>query len=436
MSDSFVDYIIDLNSPIQGYVTSLSYFTELSYQGTDELNALIEMQSQNRPLRNTNQTWSPNVATTRITEIPASQYVPTFGEKGDSVRNQWYSKIGSYDRANRLRVESAVTAAYVHLLDLPAPTFVWGDSPDHVVAQRAQFGQHESLTDKFTKFFDGISDLCTKQFHSVLAQHLSELCGKDPIKATNSTATRQEQAKEVFERVFENSQPISTVMNPVFLWVKVLLKVFVADNPEKFSDLQLTPERQVQVLNLIEALHEVYAIHLDTDVCCLYERPAAVHREDTPRGLQLHNENGPAISFADGNGQYMLDGIVVPKHVVTAPETITIDEIEKNDNSEVRRLMIERRGVGWYLSETRAEVIHMDTVKVFDQTATIDPDDRALAMPRALLKDKAGRMYLCGTDGSTNRVYYMMCPGNVKTCAEAHNQLSGGLDERKCVAQS
>lgn len=379
-----------------------------------------------------NQEFTMAAKAARITEIPPNQYAPLFGKGG--MRDTWYKDITSTDRADRSKVEAAFAVAYTNLFNLPVPQFWWLDSPGD---DKVDLNQTGGLVE-VTKMFDGILDLCLKPFHGVLASHYGEIISKDE---TSRNGKRMEEATEVFNRVFTGNDdqatpPVSALASPVFIKVKGMIQVFVEEHPEQFPDLKLTPERRQELLQFIDAIKSVYAFYPSKSVCTFFERPAKVTREETPRGMQLHREDGPAIEFADGKGRYVLDGIVVPEHVVMRPDTITLREIETNDNIEVRRLMIGQRGVGWYLGETKATILHVDSVKVFDPKSTVDPDDRELSMPRALIKDKDGRIYLCGTDGSTDRVYYMMCPGNVSTCAEAHTALSGGLDESKCVAQS
>ena len=87
--------------------------------------------------------------------------------------------------------------------------------------------------------------------------------------------------------------------------------------------------------------------------------------------------------------------------------------------------MAERMGYAKYLHESGAQLIDFDMVD-------ITPNGKQ--MPRALLKDKFGDYYLEGTDGSTERSYFMRVP-KTDTCRQAHQSLCG-LDESLCVAQS
>jgi len=153
-------------------------------------------------------------------------------------------------------------------------------------------------------------------------------------------------------------------------------------------------------------------------------RPAELHRDDLGR---LHNEDGPSISWGDGWALYHWHGQKVPEAVIRTPELITIKAITEESDAEVRRVMVERFGVGRYLHETGAKLIDFDQVEVIRESGKY--------MPRCLLHDKDGNAFLEGTDGSTPRTYFMSVDPTAKTCREAHESICG-LDESMCLAQS
>ena len=99
------------------------------------------------------------------------------------------------------------------------------------------------------------------------------------------------------------------------------------------------------------------------------------------------------------------------------PKEITVKAIKAEGNAEVRRIMRELYGEGLYLSETGAKQIDID-----HETC------RKGAAPRMLIKDDEEQLWLVGTDGSTNKVLYMPVEGDIKTCREAHESLSGFPD--------
>ena len=156
----------------------------------------------------------------------------------------------------------------------------------------------------------------------------------------------------------------------------------------------------------------------------IIDRPTILAFDDNH---ELHGENHPSIEFKDGTRVYSWHGVKVSEQIIMAPETITLQQIEKEENAEIKRIMIERFGVGRYLAELKAECVDMDTVPVIQGQSDITM--------RALLIDSEGRKFLCGTDGSTKRVYYMQVPKECKTCVEAGTALAG-FDESKIVAVS
>jgi len=106
--------------------------------------------------------------------------------------------------------------------------------------------------------------------------------------------------------------------------------------------------------------------HKDFVMVC--ERPTVIHRElanpAVTRGWgshRLHCANGPAIAWSDGWGVYSIHGVQIPfakRHIVEAPERITVAEIEAETNSEIRRVMIDRYGAARYVSDSGATVVH------------------------------------------------------------------------------
>ena len=145
-------------------------------------------------------------------------------------------------------------------------------------------------------------------------------------------------------------------------------------------------------------------------------RPDQIHLVDG----QLHNDTGPAIHYRDGFEVYGIEGVRVPKKAVTAPKSLTIDEIQKEKNAEIRRIMINRYGPSDYLIESGAKLVDSSVVH---------------GLLRALLKDKNGGKWLVGTDGSTDRVYHMTIPSDVETCHQAHNAICG-FDENRIIMEA
>jgi hypothetical protein len=110
--------------------------------------------------------------------------------------------------------------------------------------------------------------------------------------------------------------------------------------------------------------------------------------------------------------------------VVDSPHLLTLDQIKGERNAEIRRVMRERFGEGRYLEAVGAKIVDAD----FEGA-------RKGAAPRVLMEDNERRRFLCATDGSTSRVYYMEVPPESKTCREAHEAICG-FDESTILMKS
>lgn len=166
---------------------------------------------------------------------------------------------------------------------------------------------------------------------------------------------------------------------------------------------------------LVCARRSSYRI-MHADFCIVSDRPETLTVDDDN---QPHSEDGPFCQWRDGSRLFSIHGVRVPAWIIERPSEITAAAIREEDNAEVRRIMIERMGVGKYLTEIDAKVLDYD----------------CHGTPRALMIDNEGRKWLCGTDGSTKRVYYMQAPNDAKTCREAHEGLSG-MPEEGVIVQS
>ena len=77
------------------------------------------------------------------------------------------------------------------------------------------------------------------------------------------------------------------------------------------------------------------------DFCIISDRPRILMVDDQGRP---HREDGPYIQWSDGMGIFAWHGTRVPEWIIISPESITVDDIFKEENAEVRRVMMERFG--------------------------------------------------------------------------------------------
>ena len=87
-----------------------------------------------------------------------------------------------------------------------------------------------------------------------------------------------------------------------------------------------------------------------------------------------------------------------------------------------KRIMIEKFGVSEYLTQTSARILDKDKLNL-EGSAT-----------RLLIEDDQNIRWLCCTDGSTGRMYFLPASENSNTCSEAHQEMAG-FDETRIIAE-
>lgn len=116
----------------------------------------------------------------------------------------------------------------------------------------------------------------------------------------------------------------------------------------------------------------------------------------------------PAVVYADGRKEYFIKDVRVPDFVVTHPEKITLDDINKEVNTEVRRIMMEKYGYQKYLKNSHAKMISQDDYGRLWQVPV--PADEALVMVEVINSTAE-------PDG-TFKTYWLRVPPSTRTCQE------------------
>lgn len=84
------------------------------------------------------------------------------------------------------------------------------------------------------------------------------------------------------------------------------------------------------------------------------DRPRVLELDE---GGRLHSAKGPALEYRDGHALHAWHGVRVPARVITRPRSLTVLDIEREGNAEIRRVMIERYGLTRYVADCGAEVV-------------------------------------------------------------------------------
>jgi len=169
------------------------------------------------------------------------------------------------------------------------------------------------------------------------------------------------------------------------------------------------------------------------------DRPT--HMEFSPNGRRLSNRTGPAIGYRDGYKMYFIDGEAVPARVVTDPQSITVEEVNKARNAEIRRIMTEQMGYDKYLDQAGATIVDQDTMSVVNSKALLPnvvvKELKLGRIARVLMVDKHGMKFVMAADGTDdNQIYTMFVPPECKTVTEAMTRISGLTDENHYAMQS
>lgn len=94
------------------------------------------------------------------------------------------------------------------------------------------------------------------------------------------------------------------------------------------------------------------------EFCLVSDRPEVLTVDDRRRP---HNATGPSHRWRDGWSLWHWHGVRIPehqRHVIETPHLITVQEIETEENAEVRRVMIERYGPARYVVDSGARIVH------------------------------------------------------------------------------
>lgn len=127
------------------------------------------------------------------------------------------------------------------------------------------------------------------------------------------------------------------------------------------------------------------------------------------KDLRLQSIDGkPSVQYEDGRVEYHIKDVRVPDFVVTNPEKIKLDDINREPNTEVRRIMMERYGYEKYLKNSKAKMISQDP---FGKLWQVDvPADEPLVMVEVLNSTPE-------PDGSI-KTYFLRVPPHTRTPQE------------------
>jgi hypothetical protein len=197
------------------------------------------------------------------------------------------------------------------------------------------------------------------------------------------------------------------------------------------AGLQFEAHAQTWRNDLLHTASCVMTFH--TQALVLLGRPVLHRNKDG----ELHNDEGPAVLYADGAKQYYLDGHALGAlgdKIVEKPETLTLADINGERNEEVKRLAIEAYGWSRYLDEVGAEVIDRrrndvdNTVEALVRIAEKIPSARWDGFNRRMISENTTiyKHKLVLACRSTARQYFLSVPDFINTCEAGQQWLHAG----------
>lgn len=156
----------------------------------------------------------------------------------------------------------------------------------------------------------------------------------------------------------------------------------------------------------------VWATILFENLAICVSRPNTVK---TDAQGNLHCEDGPAILFDDGYGEYAWHGTWVTEQIILKPQTLKKAEILKEKNSEVSRAIAERLGWEEYLKRVESVLVH----KWFDETTKSHYELYDFKERKGSLQPRLLKMESPALNDGTRPYYIEPVPPQAKTCQAA-----------------
>jgi hypothetical protein len=270
--------------------------------------------------------------TVRMSSSPPGRLTPEQAARLMAIRDKWIAIGLSTHRADRPRAEAAARLAYRRAGLSDAARMVWAGSP------MAGAAIADSLMRRASRP-RGSADVVT------------------PVAGAMTGCASNFSACQVAEYV--GSQVVHQVARQVARQVCGPLKRQIAQHITRPIASARYGQHDAHWLAFFDALGQcgVDVSPLDglteiaascgwwwpfDDVCVLTERHSLVARDEHGR---LHSSDGPAVVYPDGWLVYAWHGVRVRAATILHPELITVAEIQREANAEVRRVLLARYAI-------------------------------------------------------------------------------------------
>lgn len=363
-----------------------------------------------------------------------------------ACRDYWLREARSTEPADRPRAEAAIEEIYARI-NLAPPAIVWETSPLHALidahAAGAAAGRYlkpeislpgswlEGNERQNGPFADLVSADVMARLHTTLVHPLWRLRpvlsepwltrARRPVGIMTSlrmahslTGMIENLIAEALRRAEVNRSYTRTLRNSVMFGAGAPCLVALYQFLREHCGLMAATEIAVPHIALAQSAGWVLPRER---ICWVCERPTVLHLG--PDG-QLHNADGPALQYGDALEFYVWRGREVPRSFVREPETIRASDVLAEADADIRNVMLERMGLGRFIRESGAELVHSDeTGRLWRKR--LGGNRRAMFDPSRMPVDLMVLEVENGTprpDG-TRETFYLRVPPEMRTARAA-----------------
>ena len=313
-------------------------------------------------------------------------------EKLVRFRQEWFEVGSCTDPADRPKAEAAISKMYIRIKKKP-PRFIWVQSPATALLCCG-------LLKKFTKeSTDSLGDSLGVSLEDSLRDSLE-------VSLWNSLGVSLWNSLEVslWNSLWNSLRDSLRDQEFRNAWWGQHDSFWIAFYRFAESVLGVRYERSAELHLWDEIARSCCWWWPFENICIVSDRPEILNWESREERSRLHCADGPALKFRDGWSVWSWHGLRVSRELIEHPEKITIKEIDKEKNAEIRRVMVERYGLDRFIQDSNAVVV--DESKF----GTLYHREMSNDEPIATVRVK---------DVSTGRIYFLRVPPNVKTAQEA-----------------
>ncbi|MBM4074583.1 MAG: hypothetical protein FJ267_02920, partial [Planctomycetes bacterium] len=249
----------------------------------------------------------------KITKLTEEQVA-----KLDVYVNEWVAKGLTTERKTQQDAERDFTEFQRHVLKREPSPVILLDSPADCWRVVLQHTLREN---------DEVKQLLNEKIEKKLALKKNKNAARESIEAS------------IFEEILNDAVKTIPIVYPYFdcqFWAGWFSFYEFCRNELKISFDNITG--YTAMLNC-----QPYGMvwPLDT-ICVVCQPPTVIERNEHG----LHCETGPAVSYNGKNEIYSLNGIIVPKELVTTPaEDLSLDFFAKEKNADVKAEFVRKYGI-------------------------------------------------------------------------------------------